>query len=32
MKIGDLVNLECDIIGKYVVRVAELAGVVKKVH
>jgi riboflavin synthase len=24
--VGDLVNLECDILGKYVVRVAELAG------
>jgi riboflavin synthase len=32
MKTGDLVNIECDIIGKYVVRVAELAGVAKKVH
>jgi len=32
MKIGDLVNLECDIIGKYVVRVAELAGAAKRVH
>ena len=32
VKPGDLVNLECDIIGKYVVRVAELAGVAKKVH
>jgi riboflavin synthase len=26
MKAGDAVNLECDILGKYVVRVAELAG------
>jgi riboflavin synthase len=26
MKIGDRVNLECDMIGKYVVRAAELAG------
>lgn len=25
-KAGDLVNIECDILGKYVVRVAELAG------
>lgn len=25
-KVGDAVNLECDILGKYVVRVAELAG------
>lgn len=25
-KTGDLVNIECDILGKYVVRVAELAG------
>jgi riboflavin synthase len=25
-KAGDLVNIECDIVGKYVVRVAELAG------
>jgi riboflavin synthase len=25
-KPGDLVNIECDILGKYVVRVAELAG------
>lgn len=32
LKAGDLVNLECDIIGKYVVRVAELAGAAKKVH
>jgi riboflavin synthase len=30
-KTGDLVNLECDIIGKYVVRAAEVAGVTKKV-
>jgi riboflavin synthase len=27
---GDLVNLECDILGKYVVRVAELAGMSTK--
>jgi riboflavin synthase alpha subunit len=26
MKAGDRVNLECDMIGKYVVRAAELAG------
>ena len=32
LKAGDLVNLECDIIGKYVVRVAELAGAATKVH
>jgi riboflavin synthase len=32
MKIGDGVNIECDIIGKYVVRAAELADVSKKVH
>jgi riboflavin synthase len=25
-KTGDLVNIECDIIGKYVVRAAEVAG------
>ncbi len=30
-KPGDLVNLECDIIGKYVVRAAEIAGAGKKV-
>jgi riboflavin synthase len=29
-KAGDLVNLECDILGKYVVRVAELAGMSTK--
>lgn len=29
-KKGDPVNLECDILGKYVVRVAELAGMVPK--
>jgi riboflavin synthase len=29
-KAGDLVNLECDILGKYVARVIELAGVVPK--
>jgi riboflavin synthase len=29
-KPGDLVNLECDILGKYVVRVAELAGLSAK--
>ena len=29
-KPGDLVNLECDILGKYVVRVAELAGLSPK--
>jgi riboflavin synthase len=28
---GDLVNLECDIIGKYVVRAAEIAGAAHKV-
>jgi riboflavin synthase len=32
LKSGDIVNLECDIIGKYVVRVAELAGAATKVH
>lgn len=32
LKSGDVVNLECDIIGKYVVRVAELAGAATKVH
>jgi riboflavin synthase len=34
-KPGDLVNIECDIIGKYVVRAAEVAGaanLAKKVH
>ena len=31
-KTGDLVNLECDIVGKYVVRVAELAGASKRAH
>jgi riboflavin synthase len=30
LKPGDLVNLECDIIGKYVVRAAEIAGAAKK--
>lgn len=29
-KQGDLINLECDILGKYVVRVAELAGMQTK--
>jgi len=29
-KRGDLVNIECDILGKYVVRVAELAGMTTK--
>lgn len=29
-KQGDLVNIECDILGKYVVRVAELAGMTPK--
>jgi riboflavin synthase len=29
-KPGDVVNLECDILGKYVVRVAELAGMTTK--
>jgi riboflavin synthase len=29
-KIGDLFNIECDILGKYVVRVAELAGMTTK--
>jgi riboflavin synthase len=29
-KAGDLVNLECDILGKYVVRAAELAGLTTK--
>jgi riboflavin synthase len=29
-KQGELVNIECDILGKYVVRVAELAGMVPK--
>jgi riboflavin synthase len=28
---GELVNIECDILGKYVVRVAELAGMAPKV-
>lgn len=32
IKIGDLVNIECDIVGKYVVRAAELSGAVKKAH
>jgi riboflavin synthase alpha subunit len=32
MKIGDFVNIECDIVGKYVVRAAELAGAGKKTH
>lgn len=27
---GDVVNIECDILGKYVVRVAELAGLTRK--
>jgi riboflavin synthase len=31
-KTGELVNLECDIIGKYVVRAAEIAGAAKKAH
>jgi riboflavin synthase len=30
MKAGDQVNIECDILGKYVVRVAELAGMSTK--
>jgi riboflavin synthase len=30
MKPGDQVNIECDILGKYVVRVAELAGMTTK--
>jgi riboflavin synthase len=30
LKTGDQVNLECDILGKYVVRVAELAGMTTK--
>ena len=30
LKTGDQVNLECDILGKYVVRVAELAGMTPK--
>jgi riboflavin synthase len=30
MKAGEQVNLECDILGKYVVRVAELAGMTTK--
>ena len=29
-KQGDMVNIECDILGKYVVRVAELAGMTPK--
>jgi riboflavin synthase len=29
-RVGDTVNLECDILGKYVLRVAELAGMVPK--
>jgi riboflavin synthase len=32
LKIGDPVNLECDILGKYVVRVTELAGMVPKMR
>ena len=31
-KQGDVVNLECDILGKYVVRVAELSGLVPDRH
>jgi riboflavin synthase len=31
-KTGDHVNVECDIIGKYVVRAAEVAGATKKVQ
>jgi riboflavin synthase len=31
-KQGDLVNLECDILGKYVVRATELAAAAKKIH
>ena len=31
-KAGDLVNLECDIVGKYVVRAAEVAATTKKPH
>ena len=31
-KTGDLVNLECDIVGKYVARAAEVAAIAKKVH
>ena len=27
LRIGELVNVECDILGKYVARVAELAGI-----
>jgi riboflavin synthase len=30
MKVGEQVNIECDILGKYVVRVAELAGMSTK--
>jgi riboflavin synthase alpha subunit len=30
MKPGEQVNIECDILGKYVVRVAELAGMPSK--
>ena len=29
-RIGDLVNLECDILGKYVARALEVAGILKK--
>ncbi|MEO8078176.1 MAG: riboflavin synthase [Acidobacteriota bacterium] len=31
-KQGDIVNIECDILGKYVVRVAELAGMTTHLH
>ena len=30
LKTGEQVNIECDILGKYVVRVAELAGITSK--
>ena len=32
IRIGDSVNLECDILGKYVVRVTELAGMMPKMR
>jgi riboflavin synthase len=31
-RVGDSLNIECDILGKYVVRVAELAGMASKQH
>lgn len=32
MKTGDQVNVECDIVGKYVVRATEIAAAAKKLH